>query len=951
MPEITKANTNTDAPAILRGKVLDQNDGQPLAGAMITLVGTELGAYTEVDGGYEIPEIPAGTYDVEVSYFGYQTKVISQVVFTNGTIIETPITLADDALTLEAVKVRTTLRQESAIALIVAQQHALQVTDGYGGDLIRNQTQGLYTSSALRRMPGVTLLEDRYLVIRGLAERYNTLLLNGSFLPISELDHQTFDFSTLPSSLISQIQLYKSATPDMISEFGGGIVKIATPDMPEGRKLQFTLLGEYNDLTSFKNFQKVPLDGKGFLGLYNKQTGIPQDLMGTQKLQSLYANDPFDSRILNAAKSIDPHTVASEGQAPMGSSFNLMYQNKWKLKEDKFLGLTTQLNVNDQYKYRLYYNNIVSSYDQEEGRNPIVDAGQYDYYRHTRGLSAMFNLAYQKTDRIKMSWKNLLNFNSNSIATENPGQYIDAFGNWVQYFYNPMRYTQQTMYASQINGTVRLNALEKPLEQKMNWLLFVNIFERSMPMYRAMNYTDTAGDGTFRYEFLTEDYLPYAYIIRNDQKDRIVGGSMDFELDLTKKTVLKLGTFANYRHRNFDARNLVLARDENYTLDEDVFLLKNIANLYNAQNFGAGGFTLADTSISYFEFEGQEYNAVNFNNYKAYALNLAPFAHIQYKPSTRLNLMAGIRVDSYSQQLISQAVHDNRELILVDNTKVDLLPSAGIIYKTTERANLRLNYCSTIARPDFREMSLYEYMDLENVVLKVGNPELQRTRINNFDLRYEIFPRATDLISFTLFYKQFENPVEEYMDPDTNTINTIKRFSVRNVKQAALGGFEIEFRHKFTEINSLKNFTLYGNMSLMQSRVNANSPTAIFNSDRPSLQGQSNYLINAGLLYEVEKTGTGIGLFYNRNGQRVAYVGNPYLPSYWELSRNILDVQITQKLGKKLTARLSLDNVLNEPIRVVQIYDGRKKYDANKDREITRSISAFSTYFSLTWTL
>ncbi|MCS7086853.1 MAG: carboxypeptidase-like regulatory domain-containing protein, partial [Bacteroidia bacterium] len=236
----------------LAGVVIDGETGETLVGVEVRLAGTHLGTITDENGRFNIHNLPPGLYDVTFSYISYQPITVEKVELVPGkeTKLQTP--LMPEGVKLEAVEIRASMRAASDAALIQLQRNEIRVSDGYSGDMILNQTPDFQVSTVLRRMPGMALLDDRIVVMRGLPERYNLVTLNGALLPVTDVERAGFDFSIIPSNLLSGVRVFKSATADMIAEFSGGVIQLNTVDMPEQNTFRVAVQGLYNTKTTFR---------------------------------------------------------------------------------------------------------------------------------------------------------------------------------------------------------------------------------------------------------------------------------------------------------------------------------------------------------------------------------------------------------------------------------------------------------------------------------------------------------------------------------------------------------------------------------------------------------------------------------------------------------------------------------------------------------------------------
>jgi outer membrane receptor protein involved in Fe transport len=302
------------------------------------------------------------------------------------------------------------------------------------------------------------------------------------------------------------------------------------------------------------------------------------------------------------------------------------------------------------------------------------------------------------------------------------------------------------------------------------------------------------------------------------------------------------------------------------------------------------------------------------------------------------------------EKLNNRAVLTDEALPLVDRNQVDWLPSLTLRYQLTDRMNLKLTNYQSVSRPNLRELTNFTYYHFINAVYWTGNPVLKRTYISNVDLRWEWFPSGLDQFSFTLFYKHFNNPIEQYIQE--GSIGVVQQLSLVNRERGSATGLELEARKNLGFLapgTQLGNLTVYFNLAVLQSRIN--SDFALFQTGR-SLQGQSPAVFNAGVFYTYPDWQLTAGVFYNVTGQRIAIVGTgpESFPDIWERRRHVVDLQVAKRFGNKLEVKAALQDIFNMPIQTAQFYDGKTTYDPDRSRLITNIQRGLRAIVSVSYT-
>jgi len=404
------------------------------------------------------------------------------------------------------------------------------------------------------------------------------------------------------------------------------------------------------------------------------------------------------------------------------------------------------------------------------------------------------------------------------------------------------------------------------------------------------------------------------------------GGDLAYTFDAlgTKQTV-KAGYLFQVKDRLFDAKpfSIYLPRDN------PALRLQNADQIFNPNNFGDG--SVASTLLAFDAIKG------NLYRYVANTILNAAFLQFDNQFGSKMRVVWGVRMEDYDQLVGSVKTSDPRH----NYSKVtDFLPGINATYKVDQKTNLRLSASQTVVRPEFRELATFQYYDFELNAAVQGLPTLQRTKVSNLDLRYEIYPKAGEVFTLGVFYKYFDKPIEMIFNFGTGGSSS---FVFANPESAQAYGAEIEFRKKLDFSDALKHFTFQANGSYIYSRV-TDSKLAL---DRP-LQGQSPFLINASLLYDLEEKGLSATLLYNQIGRRITFVGSLDQPDIYESSRPIFDFQITKKLARdKAELRLNVQDILNRPLYFYQNPDGNT--NRNRVLDPNRLTRQFGTNISVTF--
>lgn len=881
----------------LSGKVFNEKN-EPLAGVSISATSAGV-TISDIDGNFSLSLAPGKKYELSFSAIGYAAKSVTDVEVLPGGVNELNVVLVIAAKDLGGVTVtsRSSARRESVNSLIQYQKNTNTVASVISAEAIR-RSPDRNTGEVLKRVPGTSIQEGKYLVVRGLADRYNQAMLNGILLSSTEPDRKTFSFDLFPAPMIDNIVINKAFVPELPGEWAGGLVQVQTKEIPALNFLNIQVGTGFNSQTIGKDFYQYKGGNLDWLGIENGARALPVNFPSKGKVANL------EQAALNEyGKKFKNEWLATPGNAPLNSAFQLNGGFTGNLLKKKVGGVLAI--IYNQSNRRLQFDNSVLG--NNGGDLDLV----YNNNRYSRDVLAgvLANISMQFTPNHRVSFKNILNVNSSDYVIDryDGRDYILGPGVGDPVKAQELGFRQNTFFNTQLVGDHNF----PKARIRAKWYGGFNILDQYIPNQRRLFYTKDGLDKDAPYLALVGlgASQKSGSIFYSTLSDYIynAGGdvSKTFELFGQKQTI-KAGYLFQVKDRLFNSRPFYL----NTSSTEIKRLPAN--QIFTATNFGTG-----PDKVQFGELTGIAYR------YLANSILNAGFLQFDNQFSDEWRLIWGVRVENFDQLVGSVKTSDPRH---VHTQKTDLLPGVNLTYKPNTKTNIRLSGSQTVVRPEFRELSPFAFYDFELNAQVVGNNQARRTKISNFDLRYEIYPQSGELITAGVFFKQFKDPLEYYFNrtgPATNT------FNVANTKQANSYGVELEFRKKLAFISEgLKNFTLTGNYSYIHSRV---KDTVALN--RP-MQGQSPYLINAGLQYDHEVSGVSSTLLFNQIGRRILFVGNEAISDIWEAPRPLLDLQIAKKiLKKKGEVKINISDIVNKRAYFYHDLDGNERYGkAGRDR-------------------
>jgi TonB-dependent receptor len=907
----------------VRGTIRDGQTKEALIGCTVRIEGTQLGVTTDIEGNFTIPNVPAGTQKLVVSYVSYQTKEIPNVRVESGntTVIETELTVEGKAL--QEVVVRGNKATNTEIAVITEIKQLKPIAVGISAQQIV-KSQDRDAAAAIRRVPGVSIVDNRFVLIRGLAARYNSVLINDVITPSTEVDTRSFSFDLVPSNIIDRMIVYKSGSAELPGDFAGGIVKIYTKRRPEQNFLDAGLTLGYRANTTFQNVQSHTRGGLNWLGLWDKSQQLPTSFpTGLGEFNNL---NPLQraayAQLLPNSWGLQNFTVNPDLRLAinMGRRFEAGSVRISNLTSINY-AMTNQFSNVD---FRLYDNGTIANAVAEK----YNDA---NYARQTR-LGILHNWSARFSPAFNLEWKTLFNQLSTTETVVRSGQRLQDGFDVMSY---SERFENRSILTSQLAGEHSVNELTK-----INWIASFGYTGRWEPDWKRVRYQRVTGA-----ESSDGQLQPYSIATPNDPNPIDVGrfysklheyvvsaignGEHTFGNPTDREpNRIRFGVYAERKNRDYGARFYGYQSVGNSTNGKasDINTAFSTANV-NGQN----GFSLLDGTKP-------------LDSYKGINTYLAGYVTGDVYFGPKANLTLGFRGE-YNDQSI-RATRITTEEQLVSNKVFSPLPSLNFTYKLSDRTNLRLAYSSSVNRPEFRELAPFSYFDFNLLADIRGNTALKTANIQNVDAKWEFYPTPNELISVTGFYKQFTNPIESFLLVQANGL----AYTFANANSAQNYGVELEIRKGFQNSPSLflQNLSVVGNVSLIKSLVNVGDIVrapdlsgevreydirGIADTQRP-LAGQSPYLINAGVYYAAPKSGWQANILYNVFGQRIFAVGNRNNPTIYEMPRNVVDLNLTKQLNNKLELRLGIQDVLNQYVRFVQ--------DFNHDGKIGSDVTSQS---------
>lgn len=909
----------------ISGVVIDGEFNEPLPFANVLIKGTTKGSTTDIDGKYQI-KIEPGTYTLVFSFIGYATAEISEVIVKGSSNTFVQVTLKPAENQLEAVVIKTTSKKNTEASVLSIQKKSIALLDGLSSQSIRKAGDS-DIASAIKRVPGISVQGGKYVYVRGLGDRYSKTTVNGMELPGLDPDRNTLPLDIFPTNLIDNIIVKKSASSDIGADFTGGTVDIILKDFSYSPIYNVSFNAGYNPDMHFNN--NFLIDDRSSTDWRAKDDGL-RDLpidpnidfpparrlfpasptRGTIEEQQAAANLlTTNTRKLN--KTMAPNQQTSD----MNYSFGASASNGYKFKEDgessigyiAALGYKSNTNYNDDFQNGRFLNRSEGVVEQELRISQLGTINNF--------VSVLLGIGFKtKNHKFGINYIDLLNGESNASNVT-----IDSFDeNVYEGEGSVITYTERHLKSIPLYGSH--NLFEGDL--KVNWKV-----AQSNSKLRDKDFRKTifelervAALDTIFY-LISPSVTEAPTRLWRDLDENSLVAKVDLETKFNVKKItgkLNAGFSSIDKERDFSSKRV----DVNYEGDSRV-LLGDPNALLADENIWVQSDQLFQTTEGSYITAGAEPQ----NTFNAKTSNTAFFLSSELKFSDFIKAVLGVRYEEYNLDYTGVDSSGNS----VDNERFidekEIFTNLNLIFSPNDKSNVRASYYRTTARPSFKEASTAVIADPINETFFIGNPDIKSSIIDNYDLRYEYFGEKSEMFSFSLFAKQFQNPIEIVNFRE----DTPNEFIARNNIDATILGAEIEVRKNLLTVND--NFKL--NINANASYIDATA-SAFINVDEPELgteerelQGQSPYTINTGLSFSFDDIALEGGLFYNVQGPALEFVGVNDIPDIYTEPFNNLDFSLAKsfntedtKVKKRIT--LKVKNLLNEKRESYYVFNDEK---------------------------
>ena len=906
LPKLKKIHVSKkEGKSIIRAQVNSLESGVPVPGARVFISGISETIKTDDSGKFEI-NISAGVYSLSIVHPDFSTQSFTDVSLNDNEVFEKKVELTPAAIELEEYTVTAPLVEGGALALLDEQRNTSSVVEVIGASQMSNAGDS-NAASALKRVTGLTLIDGKFIYVRGLGERYSSTVLNGSGMPSPDPTRKVVPLDLFPTGILESVVIQKTYSPDMPGEFAGGVVQLRTKSVPEEkvRKISLSIGG---------NTQSTGQQGLDYEGGDTDYLGIDD---GGRDMPA------FLSQITNGGSLLlTPLTDAEIEQA--GESLAVNYGvNRQTLGPD-FSFKTNMANRNEQYGsdwgwgYNFAFNvgrksRIRTEERANYGLNGSGGLTQFDSYTREKkeneiDIGTMLNLGLEVGNNQKMESTTLFVRKTTDTVLLDDGY---LYENDITVRDTTLEWVERELFNQQFNGEHVLYRLN---DIKINWRAAYSTATRDEPDTRFYRY-EQDDNGVFAFSKAGQsNERTYEYL-----EDKATSYAVDFSFPIhdlfTRPATIKAGLSYDQKDRDSSFIRFRFLTDWSVnSIDQGLLTNLNPDNVLNGSTIGADGYELVNTTLP-------------TDNYTAEQSLSAYYVMGDFELSDSVKFMTGVRFENSLQKVDTFKLTSPSEIQSAELDVSDQMPALSLTWGISKKQQMRFGFSETVNRPDFKELSEAPYIDPESRDVVIGNPNLERAVITNYDIRWEYYQTKFETYSIALFHKEFENPIEKIIRLGAGGIDTFE-----NATAATNTGVELQSRFWLSRLfgNSWSSFYLDSNLSLIESEVNlGDAGSQLTHSTRP-LQGQSPWVINFMLAYEDDVAETKSALLFNMFGERITSVGVSGMPDAYEKPVPILDYVYSTRLWfgseEKLNFKFKAGNLFDPKYKVVRGGEIEKSY-------------------------
>jgi TonB-dependent receptor len=891
----------------IKGKVTDAKTGEPLIGATVNIACNNVKFYAVVklDGSYQFKDIPAESYKLQVKFIGYNTTKEYMVATAEAKTAVLNIAMADNSTALGEVSIVEHVSTESDKYARGDEKNGNNTMNVVSASSIAISPDVL-VSNVLSRVSGISVDRSntgdaQHVIIRGMDKQYNTTLINGIKIPSPDNKNRYVPLDIFPAGLVERIEVYKTLTPDMEADASGGVINLVMKTAPDKLRVDGEFGTGYSQIffdRPFASFDHSTVNSKApgeinpggiatpndfpYQNLITKTGNATPNTNASLTIGNRYLNNKlgvlFSGSYQNLYQGDNSFTVVQTNTVgpPVGNTQENQETAFQSSNERQYSSQLQRLGTIASIDYKFNQNNSINLFatylqlNQYRVRQTQEDTyGGYTYQGY-RGTYSVDNLTETRSDL-----QNIYNITLNGKhKISNPFSLDWTIANSQATHQLPDDAEFDTQYSTSTNPlTTTSAATGNPNEPYVSVASTVTNGPALVQNESRVWMHNTDKD--------ISAYLNLHYSVK------ILGRNAEFSAG---------GMFRHKTRDNFiDGYSLPNTVDNN-GVPEAYTTIPNAKFIFTGSDtVNAKGNSASEAGVYTFTENVQ-----------------GAYAMVKYYISDRLDVIAGLRGENTYQNYFSNlpVTFPGKTATI---TYTDYLPSVNIKYTLTDEQALRASYYTSILRPAFADLIPFEDKTADETYTHKGNPYLQHTVIDNYDLRYEFFPGVIDEFMLGGFYKHLVNPIETVLE---SVGGAPLDLTPENFGNAQNYGAELEVKKFFGNIGASVNYTYTNSQITTPKSIKINGEVSTLNQTRP-LQGQAANIGNASLLYKDQKNGLDAQLSLSYIGERIEAVSNYYGLDTWERPSTYLDFSAQKKVGRHFIIYVKANNLLNTPYELI----------------------------------
>jgi outer membrane receptor protein involved in Fe transport len=882
------------------GRIVGTDTGEPVGFADVTLLPADstqrpIGGMTNADGTFLL-EAPPGRYRLRIRAISYRPKIQDGIVLAANELLPFHTALAPEAIQQEEIVVEARRKDDNEASLLKARQKAAVVGDAVSAEQVR-RSPDKDAAEVLRRVTGLSVSDGKYVFVRGLGERYSSTEVDGVRIASPEQNKRVVPLDLLPANLLENIVVQKTYTADRPGEFGGGDVQVRTKDFPGRRTWQFSLSQGYAEGVTFRSLQTYRATRADIFGFGADARKIPNAVREVAGSQKLVLGTFSKATLAEVAKSFRNIWSPVSDQSIPGASYSATFGDEFKVL-GRPLGIIESWSLSrasdlETEQVRFFERSLTE---------PTIDYA-VTRSRESVQLGGISGLSYRLTPRHSLHLRGLYTNSAEDEVRQYEGtdrNWTDQTNGWLQRRNTRLMYVQRNVLSGTVEGRHHLPRL---FGTSLEWKLTRSRATRLQPDRREVTYNNNAyldgfGNRVDSWELGRVGTREFGEL-KDNGWGTTISASLPYRIGRLGAGRLMFG----YDRQTKERKNFYRRFDFYPSLSDPSRFLLPPEFIFDEDSFDnpASPAYVTETTL-------------DRDNYRADQRVEASYVSADIPFGPRVRGSVGVRVENGAQDVRSYDLF--RPGVITAQGRLDdrdVLPSVNLTWAVTDAVNLRAGASRTLSRPDLNELSPAPFLEYNGGALVSGNPNLQRAKIDNYDVRIEAFPGLSEVVAAGFFYKDLHEPIEQVIKGGVPQI-----LVPENSSRGHNLGLELEARTALGRVwRRLERLSLNSNATFISSEVALKPQLTVLGSTRHPLQGQASYIINTALSYSSGRY-LDVAVLFGVTGRRLRTLGAAPLPDIYEQPTTTLDMTANFLSFGSTRVKFAAKNLFDPQIRTLQ---------------------------------